>query len=570
MPSPWTLLLVAAQAAEPPNFLVVIADDQRYDTIHYMDVVSTRLLDEGASFERAYVSTPLCCPFRASTLSGGFPARETGVLANEGDNGGPGRLVDDTTLATRFQDAGYATGLVGKYLTHYDEEAPRIPPGWTWFSAITDIETWYDHETLDGASGSEAAEGTLVRHAKYITYQERDGALDFLATHGQEPFLLFVTLASPHSPWRPATEDRGATPTVEHRPPSFDEEDVSDKPTWIQETERLGEVTIASIDRQIQNQLDCLLSIDRSVEQLLDRLERIGVADRTHVIYTSDNGYHWGEHRLNFKGVAYEESARVPLIWRAPGAAPVTISEPVLVDLDVPATLAALAGLAPHTSGTDLAAALAGDPLDRGPILLENLDSKPFPPWTAVIDGTVKLVSWSDGEVELYDLETDPHELDSLAGDPAWATRQAALQALVDAERGLSMPPQSLPGGRVGDPYEATLTAVGGDGALSWTAVEGLPAGIALSSDGVLSGSPTEAGTVRFDVVVTDSSTSPQHGGPQVLARTINLEIAEASPADSSAGESRCGCGGSSGTAAVLLLPWALLGRRRRDGPSGR
>ena len=109
----WTGAVLAAGDASRPSFVVIITDDQRFDTLGELAGVQEDLVGPGLQFERAYVSTPLCCPFRASTLSGGFPSRETGVLANEGGNGGPNRFVDARTLATRFQDAGYATGLSG-------------------------------------------------------------------------------------------------------------------------------------------------------------------------------------------------------------------------------------------------------------------------------------------------------------------------------------------------------------------------------------------------------------------------------------------------------------------------
>ncbi len=560
----FTWFSLAADLEVRPNFVVVITDDQRFDTLWAMASVQQDLVEPGVVFERAYVSTPLCCPFRASLLSGGFPSRETGVLSNEGGNGGPSKFADTETLATRFQEAGYATGLIGKYLTNYDTQAPRIPPGWTRFEAITSIETWWDHQALVGSSGSQADEGVLVDHTDYITTVQRDGALAFVDEHADEPFLLFLTLASPHQPWTPLPIDEGSHADVLHRPPSFNEEDVTDKPPWLQEGTLLGEPEIAEVDVQVRSQLDCLLSIDRAVQSLVESLEQHGLLEQTHVIFTSDNGMMWGEHRQTSKGMAYEEAARVPLAWRGPQVVSGSLETAVLVDLDLPATLAELAGLTPHTGGVSLLPLLQGQAFERGPILVENLAPVRFPSWSALVDGMAKLVSWSDGFEELYDLELDPYELDNLVEEPDRSEQLASLRASIEADRGLTMPPQELPAGQVGETYEGILQALGGQPPYVWTALDHLPADLVLDTEGNLGGSPTIAGTWEVSFQVEDGGTSPQTGLPHHFQRRFTLEVV-AARAEQESETGGCGCGSLSpgGAGMGWLFSMALwMGRR--------
>ncbi len=566
-----TALLAAPALAleEPPNFLVLVTDDQRHDTLWAMEDLSERLLEEGTRFEHAYVATPLCCPFRGAFLSGGYPSRETGLMANTGPNGGPDKLVDDVTLATRFQDGGYTTGLVGKYLTHYDREVPRIPPGWSHFDALTEIRTWYDHQSLVGRSGSEASTGELVERTDYITRVQQDEALAFLDEHAEEPFLLVVAFAAPHSPYTPPIQDRGTQADYDHRPPSYDEADISDKPGWLQDQDPLDAEQIADIDDRVRSQLECLPSLDRAATKLMDRLALHGVLERTYVLFTSDNGMLWGEHRLAGKGTPYEESARVPLVVFGPEVAPGVREEEVLVDLDLPATLADLAGLEPRTAGTSLVPALRGEALERGPLRIENLSPGGFPSWSAVVSERVKVVSWSDGDLELYDLVSDPYELENLAEDPSWAERLAELTDWLDQDRGLTLPPITLPVARVGEAYDVRLEALGGTPPLTWEAVQHLPPGLELTADGHLVGTPELEGGWGLQVAVEDSRTSPQTGRVHRYERNLDVVVEAAARGDSGDdGDERCGCG-PGGPGAGLLGGWlaltsAWLARRRR------
>ena len=120
-----------------PNILVVLTDDQRWDSLWAMPFVQRKLADRGVKFTNVYATTPSCSPFRASFLSGGFLARETGVLTNRPPNGGVAAFFDERTLATILQEAGYRTGIVGKYMNRYSSIAPRVPPGWDQFTGVS-------------------------------------------------------------------------------------------------------------------------------------------------------------------------------------------------------------------------------------------------------------------------------------------------------------------------------------------------------------------------------------------------------------------------------------------------
>lgn len=550
------LALSLAWADEPLSFVVFVADDQRADSLWAMDRVQARLVDQGTEFTRAYATTPLCCPARASLLSGGHTSASTGVFANARPNGCTARFPDTDTLATRFQAAGYATGLVGKYLNDYPEVlAPTVPPGWTSFAAITEIPGWFHFDVVYGSSTpTQPGQGVATRLDTYVTDWQGQAAVSFLQEHGQGDFLLLVSLQAPHPPQMPAPEDEGAFSDHEHRPPSFDEEDVSDKPGWVQDTPRFSQEELDHLDQVVADQLACLLSVDRAVAEVLDTLEEIGAAERTVVVYTSDNGTQWGEHRQQEKGRPYEESVRVPLVVRhpeRPGAGQVEAL--VASDLDLAATLMALAGVQGSTEGLDLSPWLAGQQPEtwRDHVVIANHARTFFPSWAALVTLDEKLVSYTSSEVEYYDLEADPWEIDSLHLQEA--ERVEALSRVLDAERPLDVLPIDARA-RVGQPLQLQLDAIGGEPPYTWEPRAGWPEALELSAEGVVTGTSTQAHWLSLPLRVHDASTSPWHGGPQELELTLDLQVQEAE-------DEGCGCRGESAWM-LLLLP--VVGRRRR------
>jgi len=393
----------------------------------------------------------------------------------------------------------------------------------------------------------------------YLTQSEEELALAFLedAAERQVPFFLHITPYAPHDPAYPAPEDAQLWPGFEYRGRAWGEEDVSDKPWHLRGyvepsfTRYYNHQTpFASGGRDpdefFADMLRCVHAVDRMVGSICTALDQNPwLRDNTVVIFASDNGEMWGEHKRFSKGWPYEESIRVPLVVRMPGADPGVRDQLVAADLDVPATILHLAGYTeeeiaqtPLSNGTSLVRLVEDAQAPwRDSLVLEffRLDTPTHATsWGAVRQQRWKYVLydyiWSGVWVdELYDLQTDPYELASQHADPAWAELKGALAGLLAQERGLTIvgfvhPWGSAPAAKCGDPYSFQVQAVGGTPPYSWSEYlgnqnpqwTGLPPGLNLNADGSITGVPTTAGLFYFDIRVEDCSVSPHHGGPQV------------------------------------------------------
>jgi N-acetylglucosamine-6-sulfatase len=512
------------------NVVLVITDDQRQDTLFAMPETVDRLGSTGVIFERAYVTSPMCCPSRAATLSGGFYPHHNGVLSNDPPNGGATAFVDAESLPVRLQAAGYATGLFGKYLNGYDELGTYVPPGWTSFAGLQ-TGGYYDWQATIGSSDADPGEGTTHVGEAYLTDWIGDQAVGFLDQHASsDPFVLVLTPLAPHNPFEPAEQDVGAYADFTWRGGAWNEADVSDKPSIVQLEASWTAGRAAEADADIRAMLETLPAVDRMIGRILDRLDALGIAEETVVVVTSDNGFLWGEHRLFNKGWAYEESVRVPLLARWPGGAVATSDLLVASDLDVAATIEEIAGLPSGGDGRSLAPILRGEPTDdwRDRLLLMN-----YTPgnsiWAGVVTRDWKVIVNTDGDREIYDLQADPYEQQSLHAAPPEGTE--ALWEWLEAERGMLMTTRYArfdPG----TPGVAPLDVVAGTGPYTFRIDQGaLPAGLALNeTTGVIAGTPTEAGTFSARVEVTDSSVSPYHGGPERYAGKVTVQVGDPEP----------------------------------------
>jgi Sulfatase len=294
----------------PPNIVLILTDDQRFDTLEYMPIVRQTLGKHGVTFTNAYVSNPVCCPSRASILTGLY-SHSTGVYTNS-FAGGFAAFDDSSTIATWLRDAGYHTGLFGKYLNGY--ETTYVPPGWDrWFATQGSAAYYRYRATSDGAVIEFGDEPT-----DYATSVIGEEAISFIQeTPTEQPLFAYVSVPAPHDPSIAAPGDERAFDKLEPwRPLSFNERDVKDKPLYIRnnpwlKADRRREIDVARI-RQVRS----LLAVDRLVEDIVDVLRETGRLQNTIVVFTSDNGVLWGEHRWDSKDVPYEESIRVPLIVR--------------------------------------------------------------------------------------------------------------------------------------------------------------------------------------------------------------------------------------------------------------
>jgi N-acetylglucosamine-6-sulfatase len=417
---------------DEPNILIILTDDQRYDTMEFMPRTQERLLAQGLTFSNAYVTTPNCCPSRSSILTGLY-AHHHEVLRNSGNSS---KLTRPTFVQT-LHDNGYYTGIVGKYLNSYpvgEEDGP-----------LPEFDSWVAHGSL-GSGGDYFdyflnVQGTWEHHTEYMTYALRDYALDFVnqAARKNQPFFLLFAVHAPHLPARTPEEDRKLYPDLpDYRPQNFNEEDVSDKPHWIQEAAPLTDEEITRFDNERRRQLQSLHAVDESVDAILTRLDRRGLLENTVVIYLSDNGEMWGEHRLRGKPAPYEPAIRIPFgIWYPKLITAPRVEDRLVANIDIAPTILELAGITPAT------------PMDGRSLVPMMTDSADEWRDTLIIEGwglvltsgyfsglhTERYVYMevfekdSPGEIELYDLETDPFQLDNLAGDPAYAELQAELKA---------------------------------------------------------------------------------------------------------------------------------------------
>jgi len=422
------------EASDPPSILLIVTDDQRWDTLWAMPEVQRSLVGPGVSFEESFTTSSLCCPSRASILTGAYP-HTTGVYRQTLPHGGFKSFEDATTIATELRDAGYRTGFFGKYLDSYQHDALTgyVPPGWDRWVAFVHAEYFDYGLTVDG---------TVHRRG----VEPDDYSTDVLAAHtegfirGTEgPLFALFAPAAPHAPAIPSPVDAerfGDLPAW--RPPSFDEADRSDKPIHVRALHPVGAERTENLEILRRNQYRSLQAVDRAVGRLLDALEETGRLDDALVVFTSDNGLLWGEHRWLKKEVPYEEAIRVPLIVRADAlVAEARTDDHLVANIDLAPTIAEAAGVElPNADGRSLLPLLA-DPSTgwRRAVLIEHLrGTNPIPTYCAVRTARHLFAVYDTGERELYDLEADPFQLQNLAGtEPGLEGRlDTTLRSLCD------------------------------------------------------------------------------------------------------------------------------------------
>jgi N-acetylglucosamine-6-sulfatase len=426
-----TVVSRSARRRTTPNVVLILADDQRWDTLRWMPEVRELLVDQGVSFSNAFVVNPLCCPSRASILTGQY-AHTTGVYGS----GNLDDFRDRDTLTTWLDDAGYRTALIGKYINGYNGPM-AIPPGWDrWFAfADTDAPGYYDYVVNDQGSlvqfGSEPgaySTDVLTRESvRFITH-----------TPSSKPLFLYLAPFAPHLPAVPADRHEGAFAGVdEYRPPSFDERDVDDKPTYVQTLDRFSPLAEAQLDSARRDQLESLLAVDEAVGSIVAELGATGRLSNSVIIYTSDNGFLWGEHRWVGKMVPYEESIRIPMVVRADAITGAFGSRRELVlNIDLAPTIADLAGVQPtiRVDGASMRPLLSGsgDRAWRRAFLVEHDKEKDMPAYCAVRTTWQLFVQYASEEEELYRLRGDPYELASAADSPLVATLRNRARKLCD------------------------------------------------------------------------------------------------------------------------------------------
>jgi N-acetylglucosamine-6-sulfatase len=439
-----------------PNIVVLLTDDQENNSLRVMKTVNKELKRKGVTFKRFYTNFPLCCPSRTTMLTGEY-AHNHGVLSNTEPDGGYGVFNDrhgNDYLPIWLQRAGYQTSYIGKFLNGYAEPdeygtLPRdVPAGWNDWHVLAPSKAEYFNFTLN-------ENGTLTNYVgntnrAYSTRVFTNKAKRFIrrSSASSNPFFLLLGYAAPHgggggSPGkscnrgaRPEPRDLGALkghkkPTL---PPSFNEADVSDKPSPVADLGPLTPGQVSDTLRKRRCAWESLLSVDRSVGEILDELKKDGERRNTYVFFASDNGFIRGEHRIRSqKRFVYEESARVPFIARGPGVARGETSTDVVSNVDLVPTILELTGASPGNpiDGVSLTDDFKNPKLEHGRAILHEA----YAGQTIFGLRTSRYLytEWDTGgripERELYDTYADPYELTNLAGNPAYAAVVNQLSA---------------------------------------------------------------------------------------------------------------------------------------------
>ncbi len=527
---------------ERPNFVVIQTDDQTMDGLYAryrsesggetraMPNTLDMIAKKGVTFSKYYVSYPLCCPSRVSLLTGRY-AHNHGVKGNIQPNGGyhgfSERAAFTHNIATWLQADGYRTIHIGKFLNGYGEapydDGKTVPPGWSSWHTVERSDNdhyFYGYElnnngVIEGPYGDSGSWDTREYGARddpgcpfaplngLPCYYETD-TLTSLATNeivaapAESPFYLQLDYTAPHGDFR---RPAGPEPAPRHydwfkgarlphdRSEGFDEGNVSDKPRFIREAPHLSLNDKHTYRVYWQKQLESLRAVDDGVKQIIDTLGAMGRLSNTYILFTSDNGFFFGEHRLiGGKFLAYEPATHLPFLMRGPGIKPNTVSGEPSEQIDIAPTILELAGttadksidgqsMVPffrdptlrtrrpllfesfvETSDVDAQGGAeqqpAYEPATGAPVAATSALARPAageeasasilaPPkdYEGIRLGPYKFIAWPDGEKELYDINKDPFELNNIAKDPNYFPVRNYLYTVltggVDEEGGL-------------------------------------------------------------------------------------------------------------------------------------
>ncbi|WP_245545846.1 sulfatase family protein [Nocardia higoensis] len=472
-------LCVCAASAEVdnrPNVVLILADDLDSLTTpvwQAMPHTATLIRDRGVEFTHGFAPLPICCGARSSILTGEY-GHNTGVLTNAGPAGGfrafRAKGNETRTFVKALHDSGYRTGMAGEYLNGLEHSPGHIPPGWDdWNAGIDDsLYTGYNY-TLNENGTSVKYGGAPQDYQTDVVAEKSRRFITDSAESGQ-PFFWYAASTAPHSPLPPAPRHIAESrPTTAPRSPNFQEADVSDKPSWlVHSADARAAAVEATNDADYTARLGSLKALDEMVAGIVATLADTGELDNTYLIFTSDNGYSLGAHRLDQKMAPYEESIRVPLVIAGPGITS-TCTAAMALSIDLAPTILDWAGIgAPdRLDGRSLTPVLRGDIspwradflaeyggagyTGRDGIAQEQIVAEDTPPadvldipsWVAIRNQRYLYVRWyererplADRKYELYDLEVDPYQLTNLIDTPAG--RAAHTDVVAGLDRRLS------------------------------------------------------------------------------------------------------------------------------------
>ncbi|HET9541648.1 MAG TPA: sulfatase [Acidimicrobiales bacterium] len=458
----------SADAASAPNVVVIMTDDQTLAQMVALPETTALLGDAGVTFSDAVVSYPMCCPSRATFLTGQY-TQNNGVRQNtaaDDDNPLPreafpvadveawpafARDAERRSIAVALEDAGYHTGLLGKYMNGYQRRAP-VPPGWSDWRAAPSPSYWNTRLNENGV------EVEYPGQFQTDVYREVAGDMIGQASDSRQPFFLMLNFSAPHTagPGVHTYADRHQSlfpDALAPRSAAYDEADTSDKPAFLRDRyPRLSTAQVQTVDARWRDSLRSLAAVDEAVGAIVEDLADTGELEDTVLIFTSDNGLYHGEHRIpGSKYLPYEPAIRVPLIVAGPAVADGlrgTVSDAAVANVDLAATILDLANVEPlaPVDGRSLLPLLTGEPVPwqagatpsathARPIYLMGVGSSIRGNVPQTYSGVRSSDGWSyirwedqAGSTELYDLVNDPEQTENLARDPSYRAIRARLE----------------------------------------------------------------------------------------------------------------------------------------------
>jgi N-acetylglucosamine-6-sulfatase len=420
-----------ANSSKHPNIIFILTDDLALNLVQYMPHV-LQMQKDGATFTNYFVTDSLCCPSRSSIFTGRYP-HSTGVFKNEGPDGGYNAYVhlgnEGAAFANALSAAGYRAAMMGKYLNGYQPERDPPGPGWTSWDVAGNGYPEFNYSLNE--------DGKIERRGNsppdFLVDVLSGLGVDFIKQSKGQAFIIEIATFAPHAPYTPAPRDENAFPGLRApRTPAYNVAPDADSAKWLRNQPPLRDAEMTRIDEAFRKRAQSVLAVDKMIGDLQAAVAAIGEEKNTYFVFSSDNGYHMGEHRLRpGKMTAFDTDIHVPLIVTGPGVPAGLRVDEVVENIDLNPTFTELTGVAPMPTveGHSLVTLLHGQKAKsedwrlvtlvehHGPLLEPADPDMPArrsgnpPSYEAIRSRTAVYVEYADGDREYHDLVADPWEL---------------------------------------------------------------------------------------------------------------------------------------------------------------